>query len=191
MMGPPHFRFKASGAMLLPAQQGCPAMPDIKTLYDEDTVAWSENQAAALRAAAQGGSNQELDWENLAEEIEDLGKSIKRGIQSHIRNIIEHLIKLTYSSATPPREGWRETITNARVEIDALLDEAPSLRPRIEEFVRGEVPRAAKLAIGSLDRRGELTPDAQAQLKRHSYLDLFPYTPDQILGDWFPPEPQG
>ena len=46
-------------------------MTDLKTLYEEDTAAWAENQATALRAIARGGSNQELDWENLAEEIEE------------------------------------------------------------------------------------------------------------------------
>ncbi len=54
-------------------------MTDLKTLYDEDFVAWAEHQAEALRAAARGGSNQALDWENLAEEIEDLGKSLRIG----------------------------------------------------------------------------------------------------------------
>ena len=44
-------------------------MADLKSLYKDDTAAWSEQQAAALRAAARGGSNQLLDWENLAEEI--------------------------------------------------------------------------------------------------------------------------
>ena len=55
-------------------------MATLKQLYDADTVAWSENQAAALRAAARatpnpGNSNQPLDCENLAEEIEDLAKA--------------------------------------------------------------------------------------------------------------------
>jgi len=164
-------------------------MTNLKTLYEEDTVAWAENQAAALRAAAHGRSNQELDWENLAEEIEDLSKSIKRGIHSHIRNIVEHLIKLEHSPAAPPRSGWRESIEHARVEIEALLDESPSLNPQLDQFIREEIPRAAKLAIKRLEGRGELTPALQQQLKAKSYLDLFSYTPDQILGDWFPPEP--
>ncbi len=55
-------------------------MTDLKTLYEEDTVAWSEQQAAALRAAARGGSNQPLDWENLAEEIEELGQVAQTGV---------------------------------------------------------------------------------------------------------------
>lgn len=41
-------------------------MTDAKRLYDEDLVLWAQEQAAALRAAAQGASNLELDWENLA-----------------------------------------------------------------------------------------------------------------------------
>jgi len=48
-------------------------MSDVKTLYKEDFVAWSKEQAEALRSAARDGSNQKLDWENLAEEIEKLG----------------------------------------------------------------------------------------------------------------------
>jgi Domain of unknown function DUF29 len=53
-------------------------MTTLDTLYDEDFVAWSKEQGAALRAPARGGSNQVLDWENLAEEIEDLGQWVRR-----------------------------------------------------------------------------------------------------------------
>ena len=51
-------------------------MTAVKSLYDEDFFAWSQQQAEALRAAARGGWNQPLDWHNLAEEIEDLGNPI-------------------------------------------------------------------------------------------------------------------
>jgi hypothetical protein len=54
-------------------------MPDVKTLYDEDLVAWARRQAEALRSAARTGSTQQLDWENLAEEIESLGRPEKGG----------------------------------------------------------------------------------------------------------------
>ena len=166
-------------------------MTVLKTLYEDDTVAWAESQAAALRAAARGGSNQALDWENLAEEIEDLSKSIKRAVHSHIRHIVEHLIKLEHSAARSPREGWRESIQNARVEIDALLDESPSLRPQLDTFIDVETPRATRLAIGSLKARGELSRSLQQVLARKGPVDLFRYSREQILGDWFPPEPEG
>lgn len=48
-------------------------MAEPKTLYQRDLLAWSRQQAEALRTAARTSSNQLLDWENLAEEIEDLG----------------------------------------------------------------------------------------------------------------------
>ncbi len=83
-------------------------MSDTKTLYDEDFFAWTKEQAEGLRSAAQGGSNRALDWENLAEEIEDLARSqlhVARAARS--RRIIEHLLKLEYSPATDPRRGWR------------------------------------------------------------------------------------
>jgi Domain of unknown function DUF29 len=50
-------------------------MMDTNRLYDEDFVLWSKQQVEALRAAAQSGSNQQLDWDHLAEEIEDLGRT--------------------------------------------------------------------------------------------------------------------
>ena len=43
--------------------------------YNTDLARWAEGQAAALRAAAGTSSNQSIDWENVAEEIEALGKS--------------------------------------------------------------------------------------------------------------------
>jgi hypothetical protein len=103
-------------------------MTDLKTLYETDTVAWSEHQAAALRAAARGGSNQQLDWERLAEEIEDLGASQRSALGSHIMRIIQHLVKLEYSPAIEPRNGWRRTIKLARLQAQKRLEESPSLR---------------------------------------------------------------
>jgi Domain of unknown function DUF29 len=49
-------------------------MARLKSLYDTDFLAWSKQQAEALRAALRNGSDQRLDLGNLAEEIDDLGK---------------------------------------------------------------------------------------------------------------------
>jgi hypothetical protein len=165
-------------------------MTDLKVLYEEDTVAWAENQAAALRAVAHGGSNQELDWENLAEEIEDLAKSQRRSLRGHIRNIIEHLIKLEHSPADRPHRNWRVSIINSRIKADDRLAESPSLRPQLEDMIKEETGRGAKLAVAALQDRSELSVSLERALRTKSYLDLFSYTPEQILGDWFPPEPK-
>jgi hypothetical protein len=88
-------------------------------LYGGDFVLWTEDQAAALRRAK--GSNLPLDWENLAEEIESLGKSQRAELNSQIRRILRHLIKLETPPAANPRAGWRPTIRDARAEIAELL----------------------------------------------------------------------
>ena len=83
-------------------------MTELKSLYDTDFHAWSQQQAEALRAATRDGSNQRLDLGNLAEEIEDLGKSVRRELQSQIRRIVRHLVKLEHSPAVEPRREWAE-----------------------------------------------------------------------------------
>jgi hypothetical protein len=165
-------------------------MPDVKTLYDEDFVAWSQQQAEALRSTAKGGSNQQLDWENLAEEIESLGRSERRELRSRISTIIEHFTKLSHSPAFDPRNDWRQTVRRQRVEISRLLESSPSLRREIPDFALDEATGAITLALEDMNTRGELSPALQRVLKAKTYLDLFDYTPEQILGDWFPPEPK-
>lgn len=160
-------------------------MPDAKTLYDEDLAAWSHEQAEALRAAARAGSNLALDWENLAEEIEDLGASQKSALHSQIRRIIQHFLKLEYSPAQDPRRGWMESISNARLEIDYILESSPSLRGMLEAIIASEMKRATKQVVTDLEKYGEIDRSSAAHLRAKTY------TAEQVLGDWFPPEQQG
>src|SRR5439155_19563640 len=105
-------------------------MSDVKSLYDEDFVAWTQQQAKALRAPAGSRTNQPLDWENLAEEGEDLGKSGRREVGSQIRRIIQHRLTLQYSPSAVPRRGWFASVTGARADFEGVL--APDRRlPRV------------------------------------------------------------
>lgn len=158
-------------------------MTNAKRLYDEDFAAWSKDQAEALRAAAQSGSNLRLDWENLAEEIEDLGKSQARGLRANIIRIVEHLVKLEHSPALDPRNNWRRSIRVARLQIGSILEENPSLRRETDRLVHAAMRDGIELAILGLEDHGEIDPTDFARLRRSSY------TPEQVLGDWFPPEP--
>jgi hypothetical protein len=154
-----------------------------QTLYEEDFVAWSQQQVDALRVAARSFSNQLLDWENLAEEIEGLGISQKSALGSQIKRIIRHLLKLQHSPARNPRRGWENSIIDARDEIEDLLDRSPSLRREIRSEIARQAPRAARLVIRDLGKRAEGDPAIGARVRATTY------TPDQIVGDWFPPEP--
>ena len=117
----------------------------------------SKQQAAALRAVARGVFNQPLDWENLAEEIESLGKSLRLGLRSQIARIIQHEVKLERSPAVDPRNGWRRTIGQARVEIDRILEDSPSLRREIPLLIQQETGRAIQLANSGYRGRTEKT----------------------------------
>ena len=160
-------------------------MTDTRGLYDVDFVAWTEQQAEALRAAAHGGTNQPLDWENLAEEIESLGKSDRREQRSQIYRVIRHLAKLQFSQATDPRGGWRDLVRDGRKRADLVLADSPSLKPQLDQFVFEETPGAINRTVADLGEFGEVDAATQRTL-RHTR-----YTVDQILGDWFPPEPDG
>ena len=152
-----------------------------KVLYDEDFFRWTEEQAAALRQA--NGSNLPLDWENLAEEIESLGRSDRRELRSQITRILRHLLKLEASHAAEPRAGWRSTVREARSEIEGVLDDSPSLRREAEAMIKKQIRAAAELAADDLLQHGE---SAYAVWKR---LEGEEYTEQQVLGTWFPGEP--
>jgi hypothetical protein len=146
-------------------------------LYEEDIVLWSEEQARALRAAALSGANLPIDWENVAEEIEALGRSERSTLASHINTIIEHLARLDASPATDPRKGWIETILRTRDNIENVLESSPRLKRSVEEIIAAEHPRALRLVNRVLAVYGE-TPRVP--------LDGLHYEVEQVLGPWLP-----
>src|SRR5271165_6662094 len=158
-------------------------MTDLKTLYEHDFAAWTHHQAEALRAVARGSSNQLLDWENLAEEIESLGTSQRSALASHVMRIIQHLVKLEYSSSIEPRNGWRRTIRLARLQVQKRVEVNPSLKPELGEFVEKETRRGVELGIADLEEHGEIDEVEANVLRRARYSE------EQVLGDWFPEEP--
>ncbi len=149
--------------------------------YDVDVYAWSKRQGALLRRLAAGErvNDADIDWANIAEEIETVGRSERGALRSHIANIIEHLIKLQASPAQEPRAGWQATIGRARISIERLLRDSPSLRRLVGNIVEQELPAGRRLATLALLERNE-TPEVE--------IGLLHYTRDQVLGDWFPSE---
>jgi uncharacterized protein DUF29 len=145
--------------------------------YDGDLALWAADQARALRQASKAGTNQPIDWENVAEEIESLGKSQGRDLASRVATILLHLIKLQASPAGYPRTGWRATIQRERDEIESVLADSPSLRPTVPAVIEATLGRARRIAAL------ELADFAEAPQVDPDRLD---YTAAQVLGDWFP-----
>jgi hypothetical protein len=155
-------------------------MPD--DLYRRDFYAWTQAQAAALRAAAAAGVNLPLDWPNLIEEIECLGRSERRELGRRMATVAEHLLKLMHSPAVDPRAGWEETVGRARRDIAELLAENPSLRPELPLLVEQAIMRGTRDAADSLARRGEAAPAAVLASR---------LSEQRLLGDWLPEPPEG
>ena len=152
-------------------------MADKGQAYDADLVLWAESQARALRDASYAGTNLPIDWENVAEEIDALGKSQAREMASGLRTILVHLIKLQASPAAEPRGGWRETITEQRSEIERIIEDSPSLRQAVGRAIAREIVPARRQASVALTGQGE-TPHVDA--------NQLSYSEAEVLGDWFP-----
>src|SRR5690348_2705608 len=102
-------------------------------LYERDYCAWIQDQVRALCERR----IEDVDWDNVAEEIEDLGKSERRGVTSHLATVAEHLLKLVYAQGIfrdYNARGWRVSVRAARARLGKLLEENPSLRPQLEQM---------------------------------------------------------
>lgn len=96
--------------------------------YDGDVFAWANEQAALIRARRFDA----LDLDNVAEEIESVGRSEQRELISRMAVLLAHLLKW---QAQPGYRGrsWELTITEQRIRLDRVLTDNPSLRPRLVE----------------------------------------------------------
>lgn len=150
-------------------------------LYDRDFHAWAEAQAAALRRAAARDTisgEAAIDWDNLIEEVESLGRSELDKARSGLMRIIEHLLKLEYAPAEGPRQGWRESVVNHRVPVLDTLERSPSLRGRIRPELEAAFRNGRRLAGVGLERDG---------LNEAALPAACPYTLAQLLDhDWWP-----
>ena len=148
------------------------------SLYEADFVAWTEEQAAALRHAAETGTNLPVDWMNVAEELDSMGRNDKRAIDSLLAGVIEHVLKLDHSPARDPRHGWETSVRKNRRAIRKLIKDSPSLRPHLA----AALPEC--WADGREDAAAGLETDGMA-------ADVLPaacpYTLDQLLDEsWWP-----
>ncbi len=129
-----------------------PILPPPEDLYERDFIAWTERMAYLLQSRDASG----LDWEHLAEEIRDLGLSFKHALKSHLEILLIHLIKWEIQPERRTR-SWESSISNARVEIDSLMDSIPSLRRHLSEIFAHCYKRAYTRAIAET-RLPALTP---------------------------------
>jgi hypothetical protein len=100
-------------------------------LYDEDLLLWSEQQAALLRRMGAGERvNNQVDWENVAEEIESVGRSQLSAVRSHIVQAFLHALKAEAWPMARDAPHWRAEALGHR--SDAAEAYAPSMRQHLD-----------------------------------------------------------
>jgi hypothetical protein len=107
--------------------------------YDWDCFAWLVESAELLRE----GRVEVIDLAHLAEELEDMGRSERRAVESYLKVLIVHLLKWRYR---PERRGasWKLSVTNACDAILRRLQDSPSLARALPEMVAARCQNARR-----------------------------------------------
>ncbi len=139
-------------------------------LYETDVHAWSQRQVDLLRAEEFA----EVDWTHVIEEIESLGTTQRHELRNRLIILLMHLLKWQYQPELQSR-SWQATITVQRDDLELLLDDNPSLRARLSEFVNEAYGRAVKRAV------------SETGLRKSTFPSECPYAPAQVLDEEFWP----
>jgi Domain of unknown function DUF29 len=100
---------------------------DRHKLYETDYLKWIETTVEKLRV--RDYSN--IDWKNLIEEIEDMGRSERRSLESNLVVLLMHLLKWQFQP--DQRSGsWKGSIAEHRRRIRKTIEDSPSLKPYLE-----------------------------------------------------------
>jgi hypothetical protein len=151
---------------------------DTNEVRPNDYYLWTQQQLAALREVART-SNANVDWDEVIEEIEDLGKRERRSLESHIGTVIEHLLKLRFSPAPEPRRGWVETVLRTQYSIAKILRDSPSLQREVPAMIVGETGVQVEIVIDMLRSFDELDAKLEATIRasRFSETDVLKWKP--------------
>ncbi|MCL5980030.1 MAG: DUF29 domain-containing protein [Gammaproteobacteria bacterium] len=139
-------------------------------LYEQDFLAWTEDQAEALRTKQAGA----LDWENLLEEVESMGRNERNAMESRLSLLLTHLMKWQWQ---PEKRGksWMQTIREQRKAIRKILKNSPSLRSHVPEM----------LAEAWAEARDDAAFETELPLS--IFPETCPWSLDtQVLADWMP-----
>lgn len=147
---------------------------DTLTLYREDIYAWSREQAGVLREMTrQAGLPNALDLANVAEEIESVGSEVRNAVESFIRLLLVHLVKVAASPNLSAHAHWRGETLNFHAEIQGRYTR--SMRQDIDLDVLWR--RALRQAEASLSDHGEKMP--------HDLSDRCPLVLDAFVAEEF------
>lgn len=141
-----------------------------QTLYETDFVLWLETTANLLKTR----QLDQIDYDNLIEEIETMGRSERSALKSNLRVLLMHLLKWKYQPSMRSN-SWRSTIREHRKRIQEAFKDSPSLMRTFDEG----------FDIAYQDGR-ELASD-ETGLGIDTFPQIFPFTVEQVLdSDYLP-----
>jgi hypothetical protein len=145
-----------------------PGDEPVRAEYERDFYSWLMEQARHLR----DGRFDALDRDNLAEEIEALGREQFNKLVSALRVLMLHMLKWDHQTALRSR-SWVLSIEEQRLEIADVLADNPGLRPRIAE------------AIARAYRRARIEAAKESGLDETAFPPACPYSFDDIMSRVF------
>jgi Domain of unknown function DUF29 len=139
--------------------------------YEKDFYSWTQEQAALLK----DGRFSELDIDNLIEEVESMGRSEKRELESRLTVLLLHLLKWKYQEVRRGRI-WQLSIDEQRIQFEETLNENPGLKPKLDEIVK----KAYRLAVIQSSR--------ETRISKAVFPECCPWNLAQLIEDEFYPD---
>lgn len=93
------------------------------TLYEKDFYAWTQEQVKLIKMQAFN----KLDMVHLQEELQIMGASEKRELESRLEKLLMHLLKWKYQPTYINKKSWERTIKEQRIKLQRHLKDNPSL----------------------------------------------------------------
>ena len=148
-------------------------------LYERDFNVWRET---IIKKIKQQDFN-DIDWEHLLLELEDMGKSEKRSFLSNLTILIAHLLKLTVQADAPEmmKGSWYSSVTEHRFRVRKDLEENPSFKNYLHEVIFIAYADARKLAI----KESKNAKLGVRKPEETEYALDFPFTIEQLLDEDF------
>jgi Domain of unknown function DUF29 len=136
------------------------------TNYETDFYAWANEQAKILRS----GNLAQADIENIAEEIESMGKTEKRELVSRLTVLLLHLLKWQFQ---PKKRGssWEVSIKVQRFQTRDHIADNPSLKGQLSHYIM------SAYHVAKLEALNETGMDKQV------FPETCPYSFEQIMND--------
>ena len=144
--------------------------PELANLYETDYLAWVELTLTKLRSRDLTA----IDWENIIEEIADMGKSARSSLKSNLRIVLQHLLKWQYQPSHRSR-SWQSSIIEHRLRIEDAFMESPSLKRYFAEIFDDAYAGAIQLA------------SSETGIAKKAFPKTCPYTQEQVLDPDFLP----